>query len=440
MGPVAAESLANVNRPWLFPRAWSLGLLLLISATWPLWFPGPSSQMPLIPLLPVIPWSSAVTRWTGLGVSILLVLCLLLVIFQPVRYRRVWWLISGCLIISFLVDQHRLQPWAYQSSLYAMVFASMDRAAARRWLIPLAASVYLYSAAGKFDYQFAHTVGQDFLTAATDPIGGIPGRPEEQVRARLALLFPAIEFLAGLGILVSRTRRIAAVLLIAMHIGLIAILGPWNRDHSHGVLLWNGLLIAQAYLLMIRGPKPCNRIHTEATGPQTDSPGARVSVAAVRLIIVAAMAAPLLERHGYWDHWTSWSLYSPHTSHVDLEVHQSAIDRLDPVLQACLLEDTDQDGWQVLDLGSWSLSTRRVPVYPQARYQLALAADLARRYGLSDEIRARLSGVSDRWSGKREQVLMRTQKEIEGATEAFWLLSHPDRRTVTRRVAMIAIR
>ena len=321
-----------------------------------------------------------------------------------------------------------------------MVFASMDRAAARRWLIPLAASVYLYSAAGKFDYQFAHTVGQDFLTAATDPIGGIPGRPEEQVRARLALLFPAIEFLAGLGILVSRTRRIAAVLLIAMHIGLIAILGPWNRDHSHGVLLWNGLLIAQAYLLMIRGPNPCNRIHTEATGPQTDSPGARVSVAAVRLIIVAAMAAPLLERHGYWDHWTSWSLYSPHTSHVDLEVHQSAIDRLDPVLQACLLEDTDQDGWQVLDLGSWSLSTRRVPVYPQARYQLALAADLARRYGLSDEIRARLSGVSDRWSGKREQVLMRNQKEIEGATEAFWLLSHPDRRTLTRRVAMIAIR
>ena len=148
----------------------------------------------------------------------------------------------------------------------------------------------------------------------------------------------------------------------------------------------------------------------------------------MRLIIVAAIAAPLLERRGYWDHWTSWSLYSPHTSHVDIELHQSAIDRLSPVLQTFLLDDTDHDGWQVLDLGSWSLATRRVPVYPQARYQLALAAELSHQYGLTDEIRARLLGVSDRWSGKREQLMMRNRNEIEAATEAFWLLPRDVRR------------
>ena len=95
--------------------------------------------------------------------SVVLVLCLLPIVVAPKKFRALWWSVAACLLVSFLLDQHRLQPWAYQSAIYALVFAAIDPRRTRRYLIPLAASVYLYSAAGKFDFQFAHTVGQDFL-------------------------------------------------------------------------------------------------------------------------------------------------------------------------------------------------------------------------------------------------------------------------------------
>ncbi len=396
--------------------------MLLILATWPLWFPGASAGFPMIPLLPLIPPGSSLGAWVGRLLSALILTGLAAVLLLPERCRWVWWLIATSLVGSFLLDQHRLQPWAYQSSIYAMVFASMDRVTARRWLIPLAASVYIYSAAGKLDYQFAHTVGQEFLAAVTDHLGDLFNDASESQRMRLALLFPTIELIAGVSILFRQTRRAGAVVLMAMHVGLLAILGPWNRDHSHGVLLWNVLLIAQAFLLLFQEPS------AGADGPGSDrkqpaGPKPRVVAGVVRMIVILAIAAPMLERRGYWDHWTSWSLYSPHTSHVDIEIHRSALDRLPASARAALREDTNGDGWSLLDLGRWSLAVRRVPVYPQARYQLAVASDLAHQLEWTDEIRAHLAGTSDRWTGKRTQRLMRNRAEIDNVLREFYLRS-----------------
>ena len=51
-------------------------------------------------------------------------------------------------------------------------------------------------------------------------------------------------------------------------------------------------------------------------------------------------------------------------------------------------EDVNDDGWRKLAIERWSLESRGVPIYPQARYQLALANEIAARMRLSDEIRA----------------------------------------------------
>jgi hypothetical protein len=393
--------------------------MLLMLATWPLWFPGTSPDFPMIPLLPLIPSGSSFGTWVGQLLAVAVLTGLAAVLLLPERCRSVWWLIAGSLVGSFLLDQHRLQPWAYQSSIYAMVFASMDRATARRWLIPLAASIYIYSAAGKLDYQFTHTVGQEFLAAVADHLGGLLDGATESRRVQLALLFPTVELIAGMSVLFRRTRRAGAVVLMAMHIGLLAILGPWNRDHSHGVLLWNVLLIAQAYLLLFQEP-PFGADEPGSDRRQPASFDSRVVASVVRMIVILAIAAPVLERRGYWDHWTSWSLYSPHTSHVDIEIHRSVFDRLPDSAQAYLRHDTDGDGWSLLDLGRWSLAARRVPVYPQARYQLAVASELARQLELTDEIRAHLAGASDRWTGKRTQRLMRNRAEIDKVLREFW--------------------
>lgn len=410
-----SDPISKKNR-WLFPQAWGICLLLLLAGTYRLWLTTPG--FPGLPAIPLVQFGVQLPAIICPILSVVLVIGLLLVVAKPDRFGGLWWLVAGTLLLSFLTDQHRLQPWAYQSAIYAIVFATMDPPTARRWLIPLAASVYIYSAAGKFDFQFAHTVGQDFLSAAASPLGGLPESWSTSVRAKLALLMPATELLAGIGLLFRRTRRPAAVVVIVMHLSLLAILGPWGLNHSNGVVLWNVALIVQACLLMLweTNDEP-TRWSTAVKSPLL----ARASTV-TKVIVVAALILPLSERSGYWDHWPSWSLYSPHTSRCQIELHRSALEQLDEGLRTYAADDTDGDGWQSFQMERWSLEKRGVPVYPQARYQLALALEIATEYQLGDAIRGRVRGVSDRWTGRREERLLLNQREIEAELDKYWLV------------------
>jgi hypothetical protein len=389
----------------MFPRVWAGFVLLLVGVTYSLWFPiGPGSDYPAVSLL-------SVKNPIASGTAIVLIFALIAVIVAPKKLCWSWWLVAASLLVSFLIDQHRLQPWAYQTAIYACVFASLPPAIARSWLIALAASVYIYSAAGKFDYQFAHTVGQDFLNTALAPFGGIPADWDLSMRAKIALAFPTIELAAGLGLLIPATRKFAAPIVILMHVSLLAMLGPGGLGHSTGVLIWNMALIAQVYFLII------------AAVPEQRA-GDSHSLFAIlsRGLLIIALLAPLTERWGYWDHWTSWALYSPHNSRVDVEVHASAVTQFPESLQAFVETDTDGDQWHRLRTGAWSLEIRKVPIYPQARYQLALAHSLASRYELKDAIRLSQRSLSNRWTGRRQELQWLGQKELDQALNQFWLI------------------
>ncbi len=409
--------ICDENR--LLARLWALFLLMLIAVTFPLWFAVP--EMPGMPAISIGMQGIKVPKFLYAIPSIVLVVALVSVVVAPQKNRSLWWLVAACLLVSFLLDQHRLQPWAYQSVIYALVFAAIDPPWTRRYLIPLAASVYLYSAAGKFDFQFTHTVGQDFLDAVARPIGGLPDHMDESARTKLALIFPAMELLCGVGLLIRPARIVAAVVVIMMHTTLILVLGPWALDHSHGVLVWNLLLIVQAYVLMIKPEWSARSSRRDRHRLDCESQSNSVRSWIVFGVLLCAIVAPLLERFGYWDHWTSWSLYSPHTSRVDIELHRSAVDALPPSLRRFVDEDENGDGWRKLAIERWSLRSRGVPIYPQARYQLALADQLATQLRLTDEIRARVRGVSDRWTGQRDEQLLLGRGEIRDAMNSYWI-------------------
>ncbi len=341
----------------------------------------------------------------ALAATLVLVGSLIAALAFPNRQRLAWSVVSLSLLISFLVDQHRLQPWAYQMAIYAIAFATIPAIRARSWLMVLAASIYIYSAAGKFDFQFTHTVGQDFLNTIATPFGGLPVEWDLSKCAKIALLFPIGELVVGIGLLLPWTRRLAAPAAMLMHAILLAILGPWGLGHSNGVLVWNVALMFQAYFLVMK-PAPT----------EDDQTPSRFSIVAYGTVAIALLA-PLSERYGYWDHWTSWALYSPHNSRVEIQIHESAIERLPAEVQEFVEDDTDGDSWRALNVGDWSLNVRKVPVYPQARYQLELAREVADRYDLQDAIRAEQQSVSDRWTGRREESRFIGQTEIE---KALW--------------------
>jgi hypothetical protein len=381
--------------------------------------------------------------------------------------RRCWWIVAAALTTSIVLDQHRLQPWAYQSMIYATLFASLPWPAARRWMMPLAISVYVYSGLGKLDYQFAHSVGQEMIAAATRPFGGLPENLSQQMRASLALILPAGECLAGLCLILKRLRPIAGSLLIAMHAVLIGLLGPWGLNHSWGVLIWNALLIVQAWFLFVRPgdvpsasaaqtPGSGEQEHTNrrasgelaGTAPQVVLPAGLAAAVAgsakiqhrrvgesevwrlrlqnagqclARGLVIIALVAPLVERAGYWDHWLSWALYAPHSSRVDVDIHRSAQASLSESLRCALQADDDGDGWQRLSLSAWSLKSLAVPIYPQARYQLGLTCEIAERYQLGAAVRAKIRGPADRWSGERSVEWVLGQSELRHASESYWL-------------------
>lgn len=338
-----------------------------------------------------------------------------------------WMTVAGSLLACFLIDQHRLQPWAYQSSFYALIFWTMNPTSGRKWLMPLAASIYVYSAAGKFDFQFQHTVGQDLLGIVAQLLGGLPLNLDAHTATRVTLLFPTVELLAGLGLFLPKTRRSSVIILVVMHMTLLVLLGPWGLNHSRGVLLWNVMLTIQAYFLFwVRpGMVPISPNSTtsadQASQQNSNGPVRRVAALCCRLLIMLAIVCPLLERSGYWDHWTSWSLYSPHTSRAEIELHRSAGSRLDPDLTRFLEDDDDSDGWQRLSLESFSLGSRFVPIYPQARYQLAIANQICSSNELDNEVRVKLKGIADRWTGKRSESRLIGKQQIQNASKDFWL-------------------
>ncbi|EMI45714.1 hypothetical protein [Rhodopirellula sp. SWK7] len=407
-------------------RYWAVSLALLVAASFRLWGPAEWTQTAFYPGVPLFAVPAWFVRFAAYATVPLLVGSCAVVFFADRRdlLRRTGWLtIAVVLAIAFLTDQHRLQPWAYQSFLYAWLF----------WLLParltapafrvLTISIYFYSSMGKFDFQFLHTVGQEFLGTVASWLSMDISQWDQRGRLIAAGGFPSVELTLAMLLMIPRTRWIGGLLAIIMHVGLIVILSPWGMHHSLGVICWNAVLAGQAYWLFIY---PQRERSSESQDSMPRDEGAiccqpiRVSLASA--IVLAAVLLPLTERRGrydrgnwHWDHWLSWALYSPHNSRVQIEVHRSTLDDLSPALREVVLEDSNEDAWCEFDLGQLSLQTRGVPILPQARYQLKLAIAIAEQRGWTHEIRGVLRSASDRWDGTRDEQWMNRLEAMQEA-------------------------
>jgi hypothetical protein len=397
---------SNPSWRW-FERAWAVAVLLLVAATWRLWLPG--SDFPSVPMFgsPFIEAPLASSRADFLTFGILVLSLAWIAISRRTR-RWVFFLVLVGFCSAFIQNQHRLQPWAYQASLYSMLFASLTPRPALRWMTVLTISIYFYSACGKFDYQFLHTVGQDFVSAALGPSEDEPTR----MRLLLAAALPTMELAIAIGLCFATTRRPAGFAAMAMHASLIGLLGPWNFAHSDGVLLWNACLLLQAWFLFVHQPSLEDAIAPRPTGLGWLAKG----------ILLVALLMPLGERAGYWDHWLSWSLYSPHTSRVEIELHETVLDSLPTSARDFVRQDDNSGAWQTLEIDRWSLDALGVPIYPQARFQLGVAGAIARSLNDAEGIRIKVKSVADRRTGARVETWLRGRNEIETAGEDYLFL------------------
>jgi hypothetical protein len=342
------------------------------------------------------------------------------------------------------LNQHRLQPWAYELGIVAVVWLGIRsdtrRLAWMRWLI---VSIYCYSALGKFDFEFLHTVGQQMLTALLK-LGGIDSRQlSEPVRVAIAATFPVYELLIAVGLAFPRTRRLAGIAAIILHAVLIVILGPLGLNHRTGVLVWNVQVAVQTYWMFVAGRTRTGNTQEQAVAQrkaqpseQSDAPELDSTYATAFLreracaaVLLAVMVLPASERLGLWDHWPSWALYAPHSSRVRVEALPMIVAKLPSSLRAVVAIDRQNGGenmpedfsWVSLPLEAWSLKTLDSPIYPQARFQLGVAATISKSLDSEFGIRVTVLGPAARLDGERSEFLLDSRSAILNSGSKFWV-------------------
>ena len=374
-------------------RWWAICGLMLIAASWRLWIPSDA-----FPHIPLFEWADSPPAWLTYTCTAAMVVCLAALIGVTKRSRLHTTLLTTYLLtwaILVILNQHRLQAWSYQFALLAVAFCISPPQRGLTWIRGLVVSIYFYSALGKFDYQFIHTVGQQFLTVVCGWCGWLlPHWPLEswptELRLGVALLFPLGELVVAILLGLPQRRTTGVCCAVFLHACLLAILGPWGLRHESGVLLWNGFFMGQAIWLFaprlpFQGqssqvgaaeptrPQPQTSLLTNSPADQARQPevgvplgaespranreqaagaglfaalskrsgrlGPRFLAGVVRprrmseWLLFAAMVMPMWEPWGVWDHWPSWGLYSPRNSRVQLEVHRSEWKRLPRHLQ-----------------------------------------------------------------------------------------------------------
>jgi hypothetical protein len=427
----------------LLRRIWAGAMLVLLLASHRLWIASrhwaseAGDWVVAFPRVPMVSLASELVFWVDAVSLVALVASLVAVVLR--RDSAISWRPMALIAISFatlfVCNQHRLQPWAYQGWLYAILFATAAPQAARRYMIWLAVSIYAYSALGKFDQQFLKTVGPSLVNTlmpagAPDDGGAALGLWKGWIESSVVLLPVAELVIAGL-IAIPKTRRVGGIGAITMHISLFGILGPLGLGHSAGVLVWNLYLAVQSWLLfVVRDP-------TSQQSDQGDLSSRPPSISVfAQTLVIAAILLPMLERlprgelYGYWDHWLSWSLYSPHTSRVEVQVHESALATLPDIVSKYSHRGDENDGWMTVQIDRWSLAELAVPVYPQARFQLGVAHEIALQLDSGEDgrsskrkaIRIKIRGVADRRTGKRIEIWAIGAEGIAKQRDRFWLL------------------
>ena len=95
-------------------RWWAAAGLALFAATWKLW--APQAEFPQVPLFG---WAGSLplfVDWLAFGV---LLGSVTLAAWRP-NSRRSWLVLVVSLSVLIVLDQHRLQPWAWQLLLMAV--------------------------------------------------------------------------------------------------------------------------------------------------------------------------------------------------------------------------------------------------------------------------------------------------------------------------------
>ncbi|MFT5526852.1 MAG: hypothetical protein ACI9HK_004832 [Pirellulaceae bacterium] len=409
-------------RSTYFRWSWSAFVVLLMLSTWRLW----TSQhgFPQVPLLQFGHWWP---RQLDAVVSVLaLFFCLAATsIGRPSRLRCAIYLgFSVAMGMLFASDQHRLQPWAFQFTVIAIIFACCERRDTMklcRWLV---IGIYIYSAVSKLDAAFFASVGRELANTMVGIVGVELSRFPPAVQNAVIGSFPLIELLLGLALLFKVAPRGTVVVAMLMHFGLLLVLSPLGLDHKMGVLLWNVCFLVQIPILFWPFVDDANSAEETPSVGQSVRGNRSVGAWLAHAVVAIVLVVPAFEPWGFCDHWIAWGLYAPRSSRAELHLHSNQLPKIPDTIPH--KASTKWQGWHRIDLSSWSLNELSVPIYPQSRFQLGVVESLIEECELDESgIHLTIMNASDRFTGARKTTDISRTYQRKNAVAQFWFGSTP---------------
>lgn len=387
------------------------GGVLLFVVTWKLWTPQTD-----FPQIPFSEWLVGVPGWFDwLAVS-----CIglgLLGVGAWAEHASSRWAVAvfvAATVLSVSLNQHRLQPWVFLLLIHSTYLLSLTDRDAVRWMRWTIASVYIFSAISKLDYQFVFTVGKQMLETLSAFVGGDIGDLSTSWLVSLVLLLPLGELLVGVLLLMPKTRMAAGVLAMVLHLTLLVVLGPLGLDHQLGVLVWNLFFIFQAWLLFVCRTDPASEAESKSAEPGGWF-GKTVGMLAIAIPVTCLML-PQVELPMRADHWVAWEVYAPRSSRAGIQ----SPGRGRSMGELSLGEQS---------LSELSLERLGVPIYPQARFQAGCLVKLGGA-GQSGGFGFRrqpilISSASDRFTGQRQTERLDSEMAWQRYCQRHWLNVRP---------------
>lgn len=410
---------------WLC-RLLGVGILALIGVTWKLWTP-----QDVFPRVPLFAWPPP-RWWDWVSLAALVGGAVGLCLASPRWRRPAATAIALGFSLQFLADQHRLQPWAWQFFILAVVIAlGDDRVIFRGWFL-LTCTIYLWSARSKVDAAFLTQFGA-IIQRMFDAVGNGPvNRSTLSLFAnRLALVAPAVEAMVPILAIFIRTRRWAFLLSAAMHLYLILLLGPWGLGHQPGVLAWNLFFIAQNWLLFGDGYMSFAKFSLICDRPLSGA-WPRVRRGTLEAALTFVLLWPAVEPWGYCDAWLGWAVYVPRFHRAIISVDQHDVTDADIPLSQ-FLESPPWVSDREVDIAQMSLALLAVPSYPNHRLAIGAALDFIERRQINTTvwIEERKNRFQTGW--QREGDVLGARADIEAYARTFRVNALPE--SVLRRRA-----
>lgn len=334
------------NRILLVKRLTSLFFIIGLISSYNLWISNRN-----FPTAPVFNDLFSLPAYFDIPVFIALIIVLFTLSFKTKRiYFCTLFFLLGYLLVN---DQMRWQPWVYTYILFLVPFAlfsKMSTVLITNYLQILLIGIYIWSGIHKLNPNFNELIVESF----TVHLFNISNTSIISTFKSIGFVFATIEILAGLCLIVPKTRKIGVTLAIGIHVFIILYISPIGINYNYIILPWNVFMAIVIFTIFNNSENHLFLLKKDA------------KVMLLNTIALIVITLPILNFFNLWDSYLSFSLYSGKINnyYVLIKEDEKEVSKIYDYEHYYTLQN-QVEGGKILDIDKWAMQELNVPMIPE---------------------------------------------------------------------------